>query len=85
MLDGRRFPDGALATKGVTMKRGPAKDFAFCACVFLDGTLLEKVKCRVYDRRPAVCRTAMVPGEKACLNLRKLYERGLLDAEKNVG
>lgn len=85
MLDGgRRFPDGALATKWVDMKRGPLRGWSMCACVFLDGTVLAHVRCRVYDRRPDVCRKAMSPGERACLNLRKLYERGLLEAEESV-
>jgi len=82
--DGLRFPDGALATRWRTMSRGPFRGWSMCTCVFLEGTVRARVRCRVYDRRPDVCRKAMVPGERACINLRALYARGLLDAEENV-
>lgn len=65
---------GAIKTRWRTMRAGPLKGTDVCACVFLEGTVLKRVKCRIYEKRPQTCRRAMRPGEKACLKLRRLFQ-----------
>jgi Fe-S-cluster containining protein len=43
------------------------------ACAFLRGTPGERVSCRIYETRPAICR-AFEPGSRACLSSRVWLE-----------
>jgi Fe-S-cluster containining protein len=65
---------GALKTRWVINKQGPLKGFEQCRCIALQGTPMVRVACSIYAKRPRVCHEAMVPGEKACLDLRRMYE-----------
>jgi Fe-S-cluster containining protein len=41
----------------------------------LEGTLMKKVRCRIYETRPSVCRNAVKPGNKNCLEIRRILLR----------
>lgn len=60
----------AIKTLWTEEKSGPLKTHALCRCAFLQGSLLEAVKCKVYEKRPRVCRLAMKPGDRICKRLR---------------
>lgn len=64
------YPHAALKTR-------QAGDFT--ACVALEGTVGKKVKCAIYKDRPHVCHDAVVPGDKACRSLRKIYKEDLCE------
>lgn len=70
-IDGNQIPWGAIVTKNSTQKAGPLKGAILTTCKALEGSVLHRVKCKVYDKRPEVCHTAVVPGDKACRWLRK--------------
>lgn len=71
---GRGFSCAALKTKWKKQRSGPLKGAEAKACVALRGSILSRVSCSVYDRRPQACREAVVPGDRACLALRKKYQ-----------
>ena len=81
MLDHHPAPQGAIKTIWKEEWSGPFKGYQFCRCVFLQGSVMRKVKCRVYDDRPRVCRMAMKPGDKACTELRRSFQK----AVENLG
>jgi Fe-S-cluster containining protein len=71
---------GGIQTKWLTVRSGPAKGFELCVCKALKGSPMKKVSCSVYDQRPEVCRKAVKPGDKSCLEIRReLQER--IDSE----
>ena len=72
-LDGQHVPDGAIATKWETQRSGPFKGIDVCVCVALRGSLMHRVSCSVYEKRPRVCRDAVKPGDKACRAYRALF------------
>jgi len=69
-IDGRGV-FGAIQTKWRTQRAGPLKDCSVCSCTALRGSVMNRVSCRVYDKRPEVCRTAVKPGDRACKDIRK--------------
>jgi Fe-S-cluster containining protein len=77
-LSGRRAtPPAALATRWRRMRAGPFKGIEACVCVFLQGSLLHRTNCRVYARRPYVCREAVRPGTRLCRDIRRMYREQL--------
>jgi Fe-S-cluster containining protein len=72
-LDGREAPM-AIVTKWRTMQAGPLKGLNVCACVFLNGSVLHRTSCRIYKKRPKSCREACNPGDKHCLEARRLFQ-----------
>lgn len=70
-IDGTRIPHGALVTKTRPVGAGPLKGVLLTTCVALEGSVSHRVKCRIYDKRPAVCHTAVVPGDRNCRSLRR--------------
>jgi Fe-S-cluster containining protein len=74
----------AIATAWRVQKSGTFKSYEFCTCVFLRGTVMKKVKCRVYDKRPDVCRKVMKPGDSACRKLRDAFLRKLKEMQKQL-
>lgn len=68
---GRNTPWYALRTKWLLSRAGPLKGIEANVCCMLQGSLLHKVRCRIYDKRPSVCRTAVKPGDRACKKLRR--------------
>lgn len=83
-LDGNRIPDGAIKTVWKTQKAGPLKGTEVCACAALRGSVLRKVSCSVYAHRPQVCRVAVVPGDRACRQVRGMFQRLLDDLERDA-
>ena len=63
---------GAIVTRGKEIATGPLAGKGCYACIALRGSPLQRVSCAVYDRRPEVCRTALQPGQRQCLELRRL-------------
>jgi Fe-S-cluster containining protein len=76
-LDGNRIPDGAIKTVWNSQKAGPLKDVEVCACAALRGSVMHRVSCSVYENRPRVCQTAVVPGDKTCRQVRGMFQRFL--------
>jgi Fe-S-cluster containining protein len=70
--DGRYLPVGALKTKWRRMKSGPFKGTKLNVCRMLEGSVLKRVRCRVYETRPKACREAVKPGDEACLQVRSM-------------
>lgn len=81
-IDGRHIP-AAIKTRWVEQKAGPLKGISTCSCVFLQGSLLKKVSCQVYEKRPRACRVAVKPGDRTCKTLRKMTRDLLQDSEKS--
>ena len=76
VIDGAPPPPLAIKSKYRTQRAGPFKTWAFCCCVALRGSVMHKVTCSVYEKRPRACRTAVKPGDRACREIRKaLRER----------
>jgi len=62
---------GAIETKWRTMKAGPLKGREILICEALRGSMLHRVKCSIYEKRPSVCKVTFRPGDLACLKLRR--------------
>jgi Fe-S-cluster containining protein len=80
-IDGNHVPDGAIKTVWVKQKTGPLKGTEVCACAALRGSVMRRVSCSIYEVRPRTCRTAVVPGDKACRQVRGLFQRLLDEVE----
>ena len=79
MVDGRTVPNGGIKTKLARQSSGPLRGSELRTCAMLDGSVMNRVRCRIYDKRPSVCHTAVVPGDQACRAIRKAFrevERG---------
>lgn len=74
---GRKALLGGIETVWREVKTGPLAGVEVCACVALRGSVMNRVSCRVYDRRPKICKTALTPGEPACLRARAKVEQDL--------
>lgn len=72
-LDGARVVEGAIKTKWRKMRSGLLRGATACCCAALRGSLLHRVSCSIYPRRPRACRVALNPGERQCLTLRRMY------------
>lgn len=79
-IDGEEDLHGAIRTKWVTQRSGPLKGVDVCTCVALRGSLMKSVKCSVYEKRPDTCRTAVVPGDRTCIEIRRML-RDLIERE----
>lgn len=62
---------GAIKTRWRTMQAGPLKGREILTCEALQGSVLHQVKCSIYEKRPAVCRETLRPGDRACLKFKK--------------
>lgn len=80
MIDGRSLPPGAIMTQWRRQRAGPFKGIDVCACVFLRGSLMNQVSCRIYDRRPRACHEAVKPGDRSCRELRRMFRDYLRDS-----
>lgn len=67
-------PHGAIKTEWKKQRAGDLKGFELCSCVALKGSVMSSVKCSVYEKRPDTCRTAVVPGDRTCLDVRRLFK-----------
>lgn len=79
-IDGGQLPWGAIRTEWKKQRSGPAKGAEACVCVALRGSLMHRVKCSIYQKRPRACRVAVKPSDKACQQIRKLFEEANLDS-----
>lgn len=71
-LDGRKAVYGAIETRWRTQRAGPLKGLEACTCFFLKGSVLKDAVCKIYPRRPDTCKKACSPGERACLEARRM-------------
>ena len=76
-LDGQPSYLGDIMTKWRKLRAGPFKGVEVCTCVALRGSILHRVSCSVYEKRPAVCRNALNPGERQCLEARRLFQQAV--------
>jgi len=74
LIDGNLASHGAIKTKWTKQRSGPLKGFELCSCVALKGSVMDTVKCSVYEKRPDTCRSAVVPGDRTCLDARRLFK-----------
>jgi len=81
-IDGNEMPPGAIRTAWVAQRTEPAKGIEVLRCAALRGTVLSKVKCSVYDKRPEVCDKAVKPGDRNCKELRKIMREKLEEASQ---
>ncbi len=72
-ISGQRTYFGGIMTRWRKVTSGPFKGISVCACVALKGSPMQKVRCAVYEKRPEVCRKALQPGEKQCLEARRMF------------
>lgn len=79
VLDHRPAFMGGIKTKWRKVEAGPFKGVEVCACVALKGSIMHKVSCSVYKQRPKVCRNALKPGEKQCLEARRMFRQAAED------
>jgi Fe-S-cluster containining protein len=79
IIDGRRIMGGAIRTTWRTMRQGPFRGYEMNACAALRGSVMHKVSCSIYKNRPNVCRIALKPGDKSCLEVRKAFLRTIKD------
>ena len=79
IIDGHRVMGGAIRTTWRTMRQGPFKGYEMNTCVALQGSVMHKVSCSIYKNRPDVCRIALKPGDKSCLDVRKAFRRTIKD------
>lgn len=66
---------GAIRARWVENKIGPLAGFEQCRCVALRGSVMHRVSCAIYAKRPEVCRHGVVRGGRTCVALRSAYER----------
>jgi Fe-S-cluster containining protein len=71
---GGKFPSAAIKTQWRVQKAGPLKGVSVCCCVFLQGSLMHKTRCRIYNKRPRACRLAVKPGDTICKQSRQLLD-----------
>jgi Fe-S-cluster containining protein len=75
IASGGRLPWGAIKTKWRKQQAGPLKGAEMLTCVALRGSILHRVQCSVYEKRPRTCREAVKPGDRTCLWLRREIRR----------
>ena len=74
-IEGRAMPWGAIKQRWQEQPAGPLKGYELKMCAALEGSILNKVRCSVYESRPTTCREAVVPGDRTCLRLRQDYKQ----------
>lgn len=81
-MDGTRAVDGAIRTVWREQKAGPLKGYSGCACAALRGSVMSRVSCSVYERRPRACRVAVKPGDRTCREVRKMFARAIEELQE---
>lgn len=69
-------------TRCMRQRSGPLKDVEVCGCYFLSGSVMHKVRCRIYDRRPSICRSSIEPGDPLCLEIRRNMDVAIRDLKE---
>lgn len=80
VIDGANMPHGAIRTKWAKQRTGPLAGREACTCVALRGSVMSRVSCSIYENRPRTCKVAVVPGDRTCLELRRM----IMDAVKRA-
>jgi len=70
----------AIRTASKLQRCGPFAGTKQLVCIALRGSLMHRVSCAIYDRRPDVCRDAIKPGDADCLALHKMTSLALTGA-----
>jgi Fe-S-cluster containining protein len=83
-IDGRSVSPGIIKTAWRKQRAGPLKGKSMRVCVALRGSLMYRTSCSVYDKRPAVCKTACVPGDRACRYARKEMLERIKNGKKEL-
>lgn len=76
-LGGPSIRSASMRTSWRSAKTGKWAGHQFCACVALRGSVGHQVSCSIYDVRPAVCRDAVKPGDRVCLEIRRRMQEQL--------
>lgn len=76
IVEGNTIPQGAIRTKECEQKTGPLKGLLGSVCAALRGSLMSRVSCSIYEKRPQVCREAVVPGDRVCRQIRAAFQAG---------
>ena len=71
----------ALRTRWTKVAAGPLAGWQLNQCVMLRGSPMQRVGCRIYEKRPGVCRSAVKPGDRACREIRAAFHREIQDLE----
>ena len=74
MIDDKPIPNGGIKTQWTKQHSGPFRGQELRTCAMLDGSVMNRVRCRIYDKRPSVCHTAVVPGDPVCRAIRKAFQ-----------
>lgn len=77
-----RVPSGAIRTMWRKQTRGPHRGFKILTCTMLTGNVDHRVRCRIYDKRPDVCRRAVKPGDTACRAIRRAFRDNIENEEE---
>lgn len=75
MRSGAGKNQGALKTKFKKISEGPLRGYEACCCVMLQGNPGKKVSCKIYKKRPEVCRRSVKPGDSVCKTIRRAFEK----------
>lgn len=76
-LSGRKSFYAVIPVKVSTAKSGPLKGIDCSTCVCLEGSVMDRVSCSIYEQRPKSCRVALMPGDPTCRKTRQLIENSL--------
>ncbi len=69
----RREVTATISTKWAAIRTGPLKDYEMNYCAALRGSVMSRVRCTIYANRPAVCRSAVKPGDRNCKDVRRAF------------
>lgn len=72
--------DRAISSRERTQRSGPFRGLPVVVCAALTGSVGHRCACSIYARRPVVCRSGVVRGDRACLAIRAMAEREIADA-----
>ena len=78
-IDGADFPSAAIKTKWREQKSGTLKGFELNMCIALQGSVMHRVSCSVYENRPRACRKAVMPGDRWCREIRRTFKEKVDD------
>jgi Fe-S-cluster containining protein len=79
----RRFAGAGIKTEWKPQKTGPLAGIHACVCVALRGSVMSRTSCKIYERRPEVCRKAVKPGDRGCREIRRLMREAIKEAEES--
>lgn len=63
-----------IRTRPTLNKAGPLKGAEDCRCVSLRGSIGNQVSCSIYEKRPDICKKALNPGDRQCIEVRRMFK-----------